>query len=233
MKRIHFKKSIVPTIQITNTPTVPYSQENDDSDKKVDVFVQELKEKLSNLNEKSNEVTIPIVNDIIDEVTQPLPKFIDITDEVLSPNENDVIYPDIDEIEQSLDEEIEEHIILTKQSLRVNKPPVTQPVPIPIPIKEEEEYEDVQLSEVNTIALDEKIVANEECLLRISPIAKLPISHILSAHLVFSNPCDGVTHEIIENEDPCSFSLYVKNNRNDDLNVKVCYNVLFNEAINN
>jgi hypothetical protein len=50
----------------------------------------------------------------------------------------------------------------------------------------------------------------------------------LSANVLFSNPCDGVFHEIVENVDePNSFSLYLKNNRDEDLNVKICYSVKF------
>jgi hypothetical protein len=104
--------------------------------------------------------------------------------------------------------------IITKKTIKINEL-----------VKEVTKHE--PLSEINTIVLSEKIVANEECLLKITPLKNLPITHILSANLVFSNPLDNVVHQIVESDDPKCFLLYVKNNRNEDIKVKVCYNVMF------
>lgn len=107
--------------------------------------------------------------------------------------------------------------VITKESIKIHTPDI--------------EVEDLQhenkLIEMNTVLLNETIKANEECFLKITPIAKKKIKHVLSANLIFNKVCDNVLYNIVENSDPFSFSLYVKNNRNEDLNVKVSYHVVF------
>lgn len=115
--------------------------------------------------------------------------------------------------------------ILSKETLRISLPVPDVPQQV---IMEEKKRDE----EINTLELKEKILAHEECLLKIAPVAKKPITHILSANLVF-NSVDfkisslGVDHEIVQSDDPCSFMLFIKNNRNEDLNVKINYHVLF------
>jgi hypothetical protein len=197
MKRICVRKSQ----QATSVAPVQSCEEMENN-KKVDSFLNELKQKLDTMNDKTDEV--------IDNVVNPVAKL------VLSD-----VMPIMENACALLSEE-PPHQIITKQTLRINE--IEEFEPEIVDMKEE------QLSEVNTIELNDTIVANEDCILKISPIAKLPIAHILSANVIFANPCDGVSHEIIESDDKCSFLLYVKNNRNEDLNVKICYNVLFDKV---
>lgn len=86
--------------------------------------------------------------------------------------------------------------------------------------------------EINTIELEDKLMGFEECLLKICPIAKKPITHILGAHLVFNvedviSHSLNVEHQIVESDDPNAFSLFVKNNGSDDVKIKINYHVLF------
>jgi translation elongation factor EF-G len=204
MKRVHLKKSNPPTV--VNPCVITIDPPVEDT-KKVDVFIQDLKQTLDEVHEKTDEV--------IDEVITPIAEFV----------VEDVI-PIVEEVVELFNSEPpeEQHIIISKRTIKINDPiPKLEEVP-----KIEEEFDNEQLSEINTIPMDDKILAHEECLLKISPIAKLPISHVLAANLIFSNPCDDVVHEIvIEDDDPCSFLLYVKNNRNEDVNAKITYHVLF------
>lgn len=181
-----------------------------ESNEKVDAFMDELKEKLDDINE--------VTDKVIDNVVTPVTKFV-INDVV------PVVVPVVEEVIHLLNTEAPENIV-TKQTIKINEPIIEQE---PEEVNDYEELKDENQQEVNTIILHDKILPYEECLLKISPVAKLPISHILSANLIFENPCDSIQHEIIENDDPCSFSIYVKNNGNEELSAKVTYNVLFDK----
>lgn len=160
---------------------------------KVQIVMEELKEKLDDINETTDE--------IIDDVITPVAEFV-----------VDDVVPIVKGIVEMLKAE-PDSCVLSKETIKINEPV-------------EETFTDIN-EELNTIQLSDPILAHEECLIKINPIGKAPIKHILSANLIFEVPCDDVTHDIVESDDNMSFSLFVKNNRNDNLNVKVCYHIQF------
>ena len=117
--------------------------------------------------------------------------------------------------------------VLSKLTLRLNKKEEPEEVEVeeePEPVEEEDEIE----SEINTVKLDDVIVAGEECLITIKPIKKMKITHIIACNLLFKSPVKGVRHEIIATPDAQSFQLFVSNEGDEDVEgLQICYDILF------
>lgn len=174
-----------------------------ENDKKVDEFVQDLKHSLDELNTKTDEV--------IDNVISPVVKLV--VDEVI---------PAVETVEQLFNAEPDddETPILRKETLKINEP---------VAIEDEKVETLAQQPQIETQTIGNiEILAHEECLLHIAPKTKLQISHVICAHLNFFSPTDDVVQQIIYNEeDRCTFSLFVKNNGDTDFNANLTYSVMF------
>lgn len=101
------------------------------------------------------------------------------------------------------------------------------------------------LEEINTVDLGEPILAHEECLLQIKPLQDKPIKDILSVNVILDTIVNDletqfgenglinsigeldIVHEILTTGDNNSFNLFLKNNTNDSLKIKICYHVVF------
>lgn len=158
------------------------------------------------------------VEPIIEKVEPVVEKIIDVVEDVCEVVEH--VAPVVLEVVQLCREQPPEVPSVEKEVLRVNNPVESSPEVV------------CHDEEINTLELEDKLLAFEECLLKITPVAKKPITHILGAHLVFNandvrdNSLD-VEHKIVESDDANSFSLHVKNNCNADVKVKINYHVLF------
>lgn len=153
------------------------------------------------------------VHECVVETEKVIDKVIDVAVPVINFVAEDVI-PMIEKIADTMAEP-DDIPIVSKQSLRINTPVETI---------ESEHNNDC---EINTVDLP-IVMAHEDCLFCISPKCNRPITHIISSNIILSEPLDGIFSEIVFSPDtPHSFSLFVKNTRNDDVTLKLCYNVMF------
>ena len=104
--------------------------------------------------------------------------------------------------------------LLTKQTLRI--------------CENDADIEVNEVSEYATIDCNDKLLANEECVIEISPKMKQPIKSIISAYPVFIEPTFNVDHNILNfDENSKSFKMCLKNNGNQDLKFKIHYHVQY------
>jgi len=163
-----------------------------------------------------NKTTNPFVVELKEKLGEINNKAVDIVENVIEPIVEHALPMIQDTIEEFMTEPTEEKPSIVKETIKINTKEEVETEPEPIEL----DYE------INSVILGDKILSGEECVLKISPLAKKEIKTIVSVSPIINKPLN-VAFSLIDSDDLNSFSVFVRNLSEEDVNVTINYYVHF------